>query len=43
LSQADCFRICHIGNLNASDVQALMDAIAQVLIEMDINLTKIEA
>lgn len=39
LSHADCFRIGHVGRLGAADVRALMSAIAETLIEMDIVLT----
>jgi len=42
LSQTDCFRIGHIGRLEAGDVQALMAAIKEVLIEMEITLTSIK-
>lgn len=38
LSRADCFRIGHIGRLEAGDVQALMAAIAGVLAEMGLVL-----
>lgn len=38
VSSADCFRIGHIGKLEIKQVEALMIAIEQVLIEMEINL-----
>ena len=39
LSQVDCFRIGHIGRLEAGDVRALMAAVAETLVEMDVILT----
>jgi 2-aminoethylphosphonate-pyruvate transaminase len=39
LSNADCFRIGHIGRLDESDVHALMSAIKITLAEMDIQLS----
>lgn len=39
LSHANCFRIGHVGRLVASDVQALMAAIAETLDEMNVKLT----
>lgn len=39
LSQADCFRIGHIGRLNAGDVRALMAAISETLKEMKVDIT----
>jgi 2-aminoethylphosphonate-pyruvate transaminase len=39
LSHADCFRIGHVGRLDAADVRSLMAAIAQTLDEMDIRIT----
>ncbi|HWQ82929.1 MAG TPA: 2-aminoethylphosphonate--pyruvate transaminase [Anaerolineales bacterium] len=42
LSHADCFRIGHIGRLEAGDVRALLAAIAETLVEMGVNLTKVE-
>jgi 2-aminoethylphosphonate-pyruvate transaminase len=41
LSHADCFRIGHIGRLNAGDVRALMAAIQETLVEMAIQLPAI--
>ena len=41
LSHADCFRIGHIGRLNSGDVQALMAAIAETLVEMGVELEKV--
>ncbi len=38
LSHADCFRIGHVGRLGVADVRALMSAIADTLVEMDITL-----
>lgn len=38
LSHAACFRIGHIGRLGPSDVQHLLGAVRETLIEMDINL-----
>jgi 2-aminoethylphosphonate-pyruvate transaminase len=38
LSHADCFRIGHVGRLNAADVRALMLSIAETLLEMGIEL-----
>ncbi len=38
LSQADCFRIGHIGRLNRSDVQALLAAVADTLREMGVAI-----
>lgn len=38
LSQADCFRIGHIGRLTSADVRALMSAIAETLTEMGITM-----
>ena len=44
LSHADCFRIGHIGRLNAADVNALMSAVAETLQEMHVEiLEKVEA
>ena len=40
LTHADCFRIGHIGRLNAMDVRALMTAIAETLKEMKIEITE---
>jgi 2-aminoethylphosphonate-pyruvate transaminase len=40
LSQADCFRIGHIGRLEISDVKALMAAIARTLVEMNIPISE---
>ena len=42
LSHADCFRIGHIGRLDLSDVRALMAAVGQTLVEMNIHLKKKE-
>jgi 2-aminoethylphosphonate-pyruvate transaminase len=39
LSHADCFRIGHVGRLGVADVRALLAAIAESLVEMDINLS----
>lgn len=36
LSQADCFRIGHVGRLSAADVRALMATIAETLREMNV-------
>ena len=41
LSHADCFRIGHIGRLDASDVACLMAAIANALREMKIPMPEI--
>lgn len=41
LSQADCFRIGHIGRLNAADTRALLSAIAETLAEMGVELVKV--
>ena len=41
LSHADCFRIGHIGRLDASDVTSLMAAIAKTLREMKIPMPEI--
>lgn len=38
LSHAACFRIGHIGRLDPSDVQQLLAAVRETLIEMDITL-----
>lgn len=38
LSHADCFRIGHIGRLDASDVENLLGAVRAVLREMEIDL-----
>jgi 2-aminoethylphosphonate-pyruvate transaminase len=38
LSHADCFRIGHIGRLTAMDVKALMAAVAETLVEMNVEL-----
>jgi len=38
LSTADCFRIGHIGRLNASDTMALMGALRRVLLEMNVTI-----
>jgi 2-aminoethylphosphonate-pyruvate transaminase len=43
LSHADCFRIGHVGRLDRADVQALLSAVAEVLIEMDLELAPVEA
>ena len=40
LSHADCFRIGHIGRLNAVDVRTLMAAVAETLDEMNIKLSE---
>lgn len=40
VTQADCFRIGHIGRLYPADMAALLAAIRGVLIEMDITLEK---
>jgi 2-aminoethylphosphonate-pyruvate transaminase len=40
LSHADCFRIGHVGRLDASNVKSLMSAIASVLKKMNIKLTE---
>ena len=37
LSQADCFRIGHIGRLSRADVQALLAAVAETLVEMGVD------
>ena len=37
LSQADCFRIGHIGRLGRADVQALLAAVGETLLEMGID------
>ncbi len=37
LSQADCFRIGHIGRLDENDMRALVAAIRQTLIEMQVD------
>ncbi len=39
VSDADCFRIGNIGRIFTADVQALLAAIADVLVEMEIDLT----
>jgi 2-aminoethylphosphonate-pyruvate transaminase len=39
LSHADCFRIGHIGRLNARDARALMAAIVETLKEMKVDAT----
>lgn len=39
LSQADCFRIGHIGRLDSSDVLSLLAAVRETLAEMQIDLT----
>ncbi len=39
LSHADCFRIGHVGRLGIADVRALLAAIAETLLEMDIHLS----
>ena len=36
LSQADCFRIGHVGRLSSADVRALMAAMAETLHEMGV-------
>jgi 2-aminoethylphosphonate-pyruvate transaminase len=41
LSHADCFRIGHVGRLGAADVSALMAAVAETLIDMDISLAPV--
>ncbi|RPH61416.1 MAG: 2-aminoethylphosphonate--pyruvate transaminase [Chloroflexi bacterium] len=41
LSHADCFRIGHVGRLTSADVRALMSAIAETLVEMDVELEKV--
>lgn len=38
LSHASCFRIGHIGRLDAADVQNLLSAVADVLAEMDVHM-----
>ena len=38
LSQADCFRIGHIGRLGPADVQALLAAIQATLVDMGVEL-----
>jgi 2-aminoethylphosphonate-pyruvate transaminase len=40
VSDADCFRIGHIGRLFEADVQALVRAVAEVLQSMNVNLSK---
>ncbi len=40
VSDADCFRIGHIGRLFESDAQALVRAVSEELDKMDITLTK---
>ena len=40
LSDADCFRIGHIGRLGIADVRSLMGAVAETLNEMNIVLAK---
>lgn len=40
LSHADCFRIGHIGRLNAADVHSLMGAITETLAEMNVDLSE---
>ncbi|HVN16906.1 MAG TPA: 2-aminoethylphosphonate--pyruvate transaminase [Anaerolineales bacterium] len=40
LSQADCFRIGHIGRLSTRDTGALMAAIAETLDEMGVHITQ---
>jgi 2-aminoethylphosphonate-pyruvate transaminase len=37
LSQADCFRIGHIGRLGRADVQALLAAVAETLVDMGVD------
>lgn len=37
LSHADCFRIGHVGRLGSADVRALMAAITETLVEMDVD------
>jgi len=39
LTNADCFRIGHIGRLGPGDVTSLMAAVAETLNEMDIRMT----
>jgi 2-aminoethylphosphonate-pyruvate transaminase len=38
LTHADCFRIGHIGRLDAGDVQGLLNAVRDVMAEMNITL-----
>ena len=38
VSDADCFRIGNIGRIFESDVQALLAAIDQVILEMNVRL-----
>jgi 2-aminoethylphosphonate-pyruvate transaminase len=38
LSLVDCFRIGHVGRIDATDVRALLAAIAQTLAEMGVSL-----
>lgn len=40
LSHADCFRIGHIGRLDAEDVRALMRAIAETVNELNISISE---
>jgi 2-aminoethylphosphonate-pyruvate transaminase len=40
LTQADCFRIGHIGRLDAADVRALLAAVAEILAEMGVDLAQ---
>lgn len=42
LSHADCFRIGHIGRLTLADFKALMGAIAETLVEMQVQMTASE-
>lgn len=42
LTHADCFRIGHIGRLNATDVNSLMSAVAETLAEMHVDLPENE-
>lgn len=37
LSQADCFRIGHVGRLTTADARALLSAIAETLVEMGVT------
>ncbi len=43
VSNADCFRIGHIGRIFEADVQALLSAIEEALVEMEIELRPVTA
>jgi 2-aminoethylphosphonate-pyruvate transaminase len=38
LSHADCFRIGHVGRIDEHDVRALLSAVRQTLVDMDLDL-----